>query len=259
MNFLEKYGPWAVVTGASSGIGRSFALSLAKRGLNLILTARRKERLEELSHELSKKYKIQVKIAVSDLSKENFIIPIRKASEGLEVGLLINNAGYGITGRFSTSSLLLEKDMIHVNCLAPTVLAHEFSEKMLNKRKGGMIFVSSTLAFSPTPFMSSYAATKSYNLYLSEALSYEMKEFGVDVMALCPGTTKSEFADVTKMKAVAAMDSDSVSEYALNTLGKKSVCIPGLKNKALIFLGRFLSRNVRTKMSGLIMKALGRS
>ncbi|MDH5656238.1 MAG: SDR family oxidoreductase [Spirochaetia bacterium] len=259
MSFIESYGPWALITGASSGIGKEFAYQLAEKGLNLVLTARRKERLIEISSDLKNRFSIEVRIAVSDLSLENFLRSILKECEDIHIGLLVNNAGYGITGPFLGNDQKKERDMIHVNCLAPTVLAHEFGSKMMKKNHGGMIFVSSILGHMPTPFMSNYAATKSYNLLLGEALWYELKSWNIDVLVLAPGTTESEFASVSEMKAVNAMPAESVVSCALKSLGKKHLCIPGFQNKLTVALLNFFPGKLKIKTLALAMKLLGRS
>ena len=259
MKLVEKYGPSALITGASSGIGKEFAYRLAEEGFNLVLTARRKDRLEAIASDLKNKYSADVRIAVSDLSKENFIKPIIKAASGMEIGLLINNAGYGLAGSFFSNEQTKEKDMIHVNCLAPTVLAHEFGAPMTERKRGGIIFVSSILGHLATPYMSNYAATKSYNLLIGEALWYELKPSGVDVLVVAPGTTESEFAAAGKMKAVNAMPASGVVSCALKNLGKKPACIPGLKNYMIVILVKLFPRKLRIKILGVSMKLLGRN
>jgi len=255
----DKYGRYALITGASSGIGKEFAYQLAEKKINLILTARRKDRLLAIAKDIKNKYSVDVRIAISDLSKENFIEPIRKAASGLEVGLLINNAGYGLTGPFFKNERTRERDMIHVNCLAPTVLAHEFGLPMIKRNRGGIIFVSSILGHFSTPFMSNYSATKAYNLMIGEALWYELKPSGVDVLVVAPGTTETEFASVSNMRAISAMPPSSVVKCALKNIGKKPVCIPGIKNCMIVSLIKIIPRKLKIILLGHSMKILGRN
>ena len=259
MNFVKKYGQYALITGASSGIGREFAYRLAEKGLHLILTARRKDRLLSIAEDIHKKYSTDVRIAVSDLAREDFIKPIRRAAAGLEIGLLVNNAGYGLAGPFFNNKQTGERDMIHVNCLAPTVLAHEFGKPMMERKRGGIIFVSSVLGYMSTPFMSNYAATKSYNLMIGEALWYELKPSGVDVLVVAPGTTETEFASVNKIKSTNAMPPSDVVSCALKNMGKKPACIPGMKNHLIAGIMKFFPGKLRIRLVARAMIFLGRN
>src|SRR5215510_15969656 len=143
MTFVERYGPWALVTGASAGIGAEFARQLSQMGLNLVLVARRRQRLEDLACELESKNKVHVRIVVADLARPDFLPAIRSVTNSIEVGLLVNNAGFGLAGRFLEHELEEELNLLNVNCRAPLILTHEFGRQMAQRRKGGIIFVSS--------------------------------------------------------------------------------------------------------------------
>lgn len=246
-DFKEKYGPWALITGASAGIGLEFANKLAARGLNLILVARRKERLDAIAGNLKGSFNISVKTIQVDLEKANFINSIIDASEGLEIGLLVNNAGYALTGEFLKHTLDEEQGLLHLNCRAPLMLTHLFGRKMVDMGRGGIIFVSSIAAFLPMPLWTHYSASKAYNLYLACGLYYELKERGVDVLALCPGHTKTEFAEVAGIKTK-GMDVKPVVNLALKSLGKKPHAVPGLGNRIITFMPRLMSMrgNIKT-------------
>ena len=163
MTFKEQYGPWAIVTGASAGIGEEFARQLARMGLNLILIARRKQRIDDLARQLQSASKILVKPIVADLSRPDFLWPLVSAIGSMEVGLLVNNAGFGLAGGFLDHELEKELALFNVNCRAPLILTHFFGRQMAQRKRGGIIFVSSVSGFIATPFEATYAATKAYD------------------------------------------------------------------------------------------------
>lgn len=257
--FREMYGPWAIITGASSGIGSNFANQLAERGLNLILVARREDRLRELAVRLEKSFPIKTKVVVADLSRDDFGADIQRSTAGLDVGLLVNNAGFSNTGEFLENDVGSELKMLHVNCRAPLILAHEYGRKMKARRRGGIIFLSSMVAFTAVPLWSNYAATKSYALLLAEGLSHELEASGVDVLALCPGTTRTEFQEVAGTDAFMAMEPDKVVRFALNQLGRKKTAIPGFLNGLNVFSTRFLPRTWSAKIFGRVIKHMQRT
>ncbi len=256
MTFKERYGPWALVTGASSGIGEEFARQLARTGLNLILIARRKQRIDDLARQLELANKIQVKPIAMDLSRPDFLAPLLSAIGSVEVGLLVNNAGFGLAGQFLDHELERELALLDVNCRAPLILTHAFGRQMAQRRRGGIIFVSSISGFIGTPFEAHYAASKAYELFLTESLRYELKQHGVDVLALCPGATKSEFQLVAGSRPVAAMPVAPVVDLAIKTLGRKPVAIPGWHNRLLVGLLKFTPRRLHTLFAGRVMRRL---
>ena len=223
-SFYQKYGPWALITGASSGIGEEFARQLAALKFNIVIVARRKERLEILSNELINKHHVEVKIIAVDISTDNFLEQIKLATNALDIGLLINNAGFALTGNFLDNAIEKELSLLNVNCRAPLILAHYFGNKMIRKGKGGIINVASAAAFLPMPFWTNYSASKAYLLHLSEGLWFELKEKNVDVLALCPGATKTEFSKVAGTKNT-GMEASEVVKIALQKLGKKSTVL----------------------------------
>lgn len=256
MTFKERYGPWALVTGASAGIGEEFARQLARMGLNLILIARRKQRIDDLARQLQSASKIQVKPIVADLSRPDFLPPLVSAIGSVEVGLLVNNAGFGLAGEFLDHELEQELALLDVNCRAPVILTHFFGRQMAQRKRGGIIFVSSVSGFIATPFEATYAASKVYELFLAESLGYELKKNGVDVLALCPGSTDTEFHVVAGSRPVAAMPVAPVVNLAIKTLGKKPVAIPGWHNRLLVYLLKFTPRRLHTFLAGRVMGKL---
>ena len=257
MTINEKYGEWALITGASSGIGEEFARRLAKEKINLILLARRKDRLARLAAELSNAYRIETVIAEVDLSKDNFLDVLIEVVGKREVGILINNAGFGYNREFINVDSDHETKMIKVNCIAPTILTHHFLLPMVERKKGAVIFLGSLVAFQPTPFMATYSATKVFNSYLGEALWYELKKYNIDVLSLNPGGTATEFQRIANSSTgPAPRTAEQVVLTAFNSLGKKSCVVDGFYNKVLSFLSRFISRKMTVKVSGWITTSL---
>ncbi len=256
MTFKERYGPWALVTGASSGIGGEFARQLADAGLNLVLVARRKQRLDDLARQFKSKNQIQVISINADLSRPDFLPLIIAETQSIEIGLLVNNAGFGLARKFLDHALEEELALLDVNCRAPLVLSHVFGRQMAERKRGGIIFVSSVSGYLATPFEASYAASKVYELFLAESLGYELKENGVDVLALCPGSTDTEFHKVSGSRPVAAMAVGPVVYLALKNLGSKPVAIPGWHNRLLVYLLKFTPRRAHTFVAGRVMGKL---
>lgn len=255
--FKEKYGPWALVTGASSGLGEEFARGLAERGLNLVLVARRKDRLDSLAQELAAAHGVEARAVPADLSELDSLETLKAATEGMEIGLLINSAGFTNTGPVLDNEMEDEVRLLHVNCRAPLMLAKEYGTAMKARGRGGILFLSSALGFMPVPLWSQYAASKAYNLLLAEGMAVEMEGTGVDIMAFCPGGTRTEFLDVAQLDSgrlsslyerVMFMDAPEVVAIALNKLGKKTTVIAGLQNNLMVLSGRITPRKVLAKI-----------
>ena len=252
--FSRKYGPWALITGASSGIGEQFAWQLAQSGLNLVLVARREERLFTLADALKASAGVEVRVIKSDLSQDNFMADIIDQTADIEIGLLVNNAGFANTGPFLNSQLEKELELLHVNCRAVMLLAHHFGNHMQQRGRGGIIFLASIVAFSASPQWSQYASTKAYQLMMAEALHEELKKSGVDVLALCPGATSTEFQKVAGIRDFMTMDAETVVKKGIKALGKKPSVIPGFINNYNIFCLRFFPRWLNTRIFGRIIE-----
>lgn len=243
---------YALITGASSGIGLELAKIFAAHGTPLVLTARREELLKALQTDIQNQYKVPVQIITKDLSRpgaaKELYIEIR--DKGWEVSTLVNNAGFGLYGHFSETELSKELDMLQLNILALTELTKLFLGPMLQKKSGKILNLASTAAFQPGPVMACYYASKAYVLSFSEALSNELKGTGVSVSALCPGPTESEFqakADINMniglFKASGMMTSAAVAKAGYEGLMKgKRVIVPGLINKITPLGMRFFPR-----------------
>jgi len=229
-------GKWALVTGASAGIGRALAGRLAARGANLVLTARRRERLEQLAGELRSKQGVEVELFAADLARpgapdELFAFTREK---GIPVEFLVNNAGFGAYGEFFKMDLARQLEMVQVNIAAVLHLTHLYLPAMIERRRGDILIVASTAAFQGVPYIATYAATKAFDLLFAEALAEEVRRFGVRVCALCPGSTVSEFHQVagqpdrTRGRQESA---EKVAEVGLRALARgKSYVITGLGN-----------------------------
>lgn len=231
----------ALITGASSGIGYDMAKYMASLGYDLILVARNIEKLEELKQSLPTK----VKIIAIDLSDEKKIKELFIATRGEDIDVLINNAGFGVFGPFSTTELGKEINMIDVNIKAVHILTKLYVKEMKKKNKGYILNVASSAAFQPGPLMAAYYASKAYVLRLSEAINEELKKSksNVQVSCLCPGPVDTNFNDVAGVKfSIKPLSSEYVAKYAIDKMFKnKMVIIPGMKLKLARFFGRFVS------------------
>jgi len=196
----NKYGQWAIITGASSGIGLELATQLAKAGLNLVINSRHLDKLQEVEIFLKSLSNIEIKIVASDASETEGLDRIIEATQGLNVGLLVVSAGYGTSGNFIDSSLHSEINMLKVNCEALLSLTHYYSQQFVQQKRGGIILMSSMVAFQGTPYSANYAATKAYVQTLAEGLAVELKPHGVDVLAAAPGPVESGFSQRANMK-----------------------------------------------------------
>ncbi len=255
MEFKDKYGPWALVTGASAGLGELFARKLAQRGMNLVLLARRQDRLEELGSELAAQYGIQTRALAADLSAASFLDEVVDKTADLEIGLLINNAGFTNSGDFLDNELAAEVRLVDVNCRAAMMLAHHFGGLMRARKRGGILFSASIAGYSAIPFWANYSASKGYDLLLAESLHNELKPHNVDVLAMCPGATHTEFASYSGwLSGLVTMQPDPVVEGALNALGRRRTWVAGVLNNLLVFVMRFSPRKLNSVISGALIR-----
>ncbi|WP_161974669.1 SDR family NAD(P)-dependent oxidoreductase [Piscinibacter terrae] len=251
--FKSRYGPWAVVTGASSGIGAEFSRQLAALGLNLVLVARRQERLARSKLELEAQHNIQVLTVACDLQHTEAVAELAAATAGLDLGLLVNCAGFAVTGEFTQHRIEDEVSLLHVDCRALMMLSHHFGKKFVARRRGGIINVASAASFMPLPYWAHYSAAKAYVLQLSEGLWFEMKKHGVDVLALCPGSTQTEFAQVAGT-SMEGMDVKPVVSQAIEGLGRKIRVTPGLGNRVAAIIPRLIPRRLSILLGSQVVR-----
>ncbi len=233
---LDNYGPVALVTGASSGIGKAFAELLAANGLNLLLVARRLSQLEELASRLRKKYAIDVTVCQTDLSSLAAVQNIVEVARGLDVGLVVSNAGFSLKGQYAELDAQLMSAMLTVNCHIPMLLAHSFVPQLQARGKGGIIFTSSVESLMGCPFSTAYSATKSFVKNLGEGLWGELVSEGIDVLTICPGATATEGLarsglDAATMENV--MSAEEVATLSLQNIKNGPVYICSEHYKAL--------------------------
>jgi short-subunit dehydrogenase len=238
-------GKWALVTGASSGIGAALARELAKNGAKLILTARRRDRLEVLAGELAAKG-TEVRIVTVDLNDPASPEQLYRATEGagLAVDILINNAGLGLSGIFCQSPIEQELSQVRVNCEAMVRLSRLFVPHMVDRRRGWVLVLASTASFQPLPYFATYAASKAFDRFFALGLAGEVARFGVKVTALCPGPTESEFFDLAHAGAFKGrymQPADEVARLAIAALARgQRTLIPTFSGRLTAFLVRFL-------------------
>ena len=245
----------ALITGASAGLGVEFARQLSKRGHRLVLAARRRDRLDALAKELGNARAVAI-----DLSKANSAAKLMADVEaaGEEVEILVNNAGFGLIGRFAELDPKRERQMIDLNVGALADLCRAVAPGMIERKSGAILNVASTAAFQPGPKMAVYFATKAFVLSFTEALHEELKPQGIKVTCLCPGPTRTEFGDVAGFGGngafdKVAMEAGEVVEAGLNGMDRnRAVVVPGLINKIVAASTRFAPRSVVRKIAGAI-------
>jgi uncharacterized protein len=256
----EWKGKWALVTGASAGIGKALAEELASGGANLVLTARREDRLRSLANELSSKYKIRSEIFAADLAQPPAPETIFQFTrqKGLAIDLLVNNAGFGQYGELQKTDTDRLLQMVQVNCTAVLHLTRLFVPEMVARRSGDVLIVASTAAFQAVPYISTYAASKVFDLYLAEGLAEELEPYGIRVCALCPGTTTSEFHEVAGHPAHSKGREQSAETVARNGLkalaAGKSYVISGLGNYLGAHGERLVPRRVVTRIAAKMFR-----
>jgi uncharacterized protein len=256
-------GKWALVTGASAGIGRELAKQLAAGGANLVLTARRTDRLESLAGELTAKHGIAAEIFVADLGKAGTADQIFAFTEGrrIAVDVLVNNAGFGAYGRFHEQPLERLLEMVQVNVAAVVHLTRLYLPPMVARRSGDILIVASTAGFQGVPYITTYAATKAFDLLFAEALAEEVRQYGIHVCGLCPGSTTTEFQQVAGQSDRAfrhAETAEKVARVGLEALAiGKSCAISGMGNLLGVAGQRLVPRRLVTRVAAKMFEPPG--
>lgn len=240
LGLVRRYGDWALVTGASAGIGAELARQIAADGMNVVVTARRGERLFELAAELEKAHRIATRVVVADLAERADQRALLAAVDDLEIGLLVNNAGLGYQGRFDLQDGEQLRRLVAVNCEAPLVLAHALVKRMCERGRGAVLFTGSAAGYQPLPLHAVYSATKAFDRTLGEALWGELRAANVDVTVLDPGSTDTEFQTVAGELAHPGDPVAVVARAGLEALGQQPSVLVGWYN--------WLRANVATRL-----------
>jgi short-subunit dehydrogenase len=257
-SFRERYGPWALVAGASAGLGEAFARRLAARGLHLLLLARRAEALERLAADLRAAHGVEVRTAACHLGRADLLEAVRRLAGDGEIGLLVYNAAASVIGPFVDRPLEAQLEVLEVNCRAPLLLAHALGGPMARRGRGGLLFMASLAGGQGNPWLASYAASKAFDIVLAEGLWGELRQRGVDVLAARAGATRTPgYAASGPRGRVPLMEPGEVAEQALAALGRGPTVVTGSLNKLAAFLlTRILPRRAAIALMGRATRRL---
>lgn len=258
---IERYGPWALVAGASEGLGAAFATTLAEAGFSLVLLARRVSALETLGNELRQRFGVNVEVRAIDLGDADLETQMSAITAEYEIGLLVYNAAFSIVAPFLDTPLPDKQRMLDVNTRGPLICAHVFGQRMAARGRGGIVLLSSLTAFWGSAWVATYGATKAFNLSLGEALAHELGECGIDVVVSCAGATRTpNFVQVLAgRKGPSAMSPEDVARETIDALPKRGAFVPGLFNRfAQFLLTRLMPRRTAIQvMAGQTRALLG--
>ena len=252
----KRFGPWALVTGASSGIGKEFTRQIAASGINIVLVARREDLLKEVGVEFSKRYGVEHRVVVLDVSREDFIGQLASATDDLDIGLVVSNAGTGNPGEFLKLDRQLLQATLRLNTMSHLDIAHYFGRKLAERRRGGLILVGAMGAENGIPCMANDGGAKAYVHSLGEALHYEFKPLGVHVTVLAAGITNTavleKFALDPKTMPMKPMSVEQcVSEGLSGLLKNRSRIVPGRLNRIMnALVPASLARKIEADMLG---------
>lgn len=250
----QRYGDWALVTGASSGIGLEFARVLARDGVSLVLAARREDALANVAGELARQHGVEARAVACDLATPEGVRQCLAAVAGLDLAILVNNAGAGLAGRFDLQDPERLAALVHLNCTAPVALAGALLPKLRARGRGAVIFTGSVSGCQPLPLHALYAATKSFDNLLAEGLWGELRGSGVDVLALEPGATETEFQRAAGQTAHAGESAERVVRVALRALGRQPSVVSGAYNWARANVAmRLLPRSLLALLAKQVM------
>jgi short-subunit dehydrogenase len=247
----ERYGEWALVTGASAGIGLEFARAIAREGVSVALNARRKDRLDALAAELREQYKIETRVVAEDLAAVDGADKVAAAVADLPIAILVNNAGFGYAGRFDKLDTERLRAMVRVNCEVPVVLTSKILPEMLKRGRGAVIIVASAAGYQPLPLHAVYSATKGFDLLLGEGLWGELNGTGVDAIVLSPGPTATEFQQVAgeSVGPNHGEPAENVVRVTFDAIGRKPAVISGWFNWARANMVRIAPRSMVVKIA----------
>lgn len=252
MDFVKRYGPWALVTGASSGIGRALAQQLSARGLSVVLVARDETRLRELADTLAG----PSRVVALDLGERGAAAALAEQVSDLDVGLVVPAAGFGIGGPHFASSIDRHVAMVDLNCRAVLETIHAFVPALVERGHGGLVLFGSVVGFQGTPWSASYGATKAFALTLGEALQVELAPRGVDVCVAAPGPTRTGFFESAGMQAGAAASPDTVARTILRRLRRRRIVLTDLLALAIRVSLSTAPRWLRVRIMGQVMGSM---
>jgi hypothetical protein len=258
-HFRERYGAWALIAGASVGLGEAFARQLAGRGLHLLLIARRQEALATLADELRAKYAVEARTLAVDLARPDLATLVGEFTAGLEVGLLVYNAAHSVIGPFLDHPVADHLRVVDVNCRGPLLLSHLLGKGMATRGRGGIVLMTSTAGSQGGPWIASYAASKAFNLLLAEGLWDELGAHGIDVVACRAGATATPGYAASKPRPsrVPLLSPDFVAEKALAALGRGPSVVPGIFYRWSAFLmNRLMPRRMAIRIMGRATRKL---
>ena len=256
MRNLQHYGPWALVTGASDGIGKALADQIAAQGINVALVARTETRLHTLAAELQATHGVETMVLGADLADPLAVERIEDLTGGLDVGLVVLAAGFGTTGTFLQTSVADEMALIAVNISAVSRLSHTFAGRLAGRDKGGLVLFGSIVGWQGVPGQANYAASKAYVQSLAEGLHDELEPHGVDVLAVAPGPVASGFGARAGLAMTGATAPEVVATATLKALGRRRTVIPGARGRFLTSALRPLPRRFRSLILGRVIAGM---
>jgi len=252
----QRFGPTALITGASDGIGRACAVQLAEHGFDLILVARRESVLQELALDLGTRFGVDVHIMALDLSDPAAVPDLLRQTETTQVGLVVAAAGFGSIGHFLKQDVASEINMVDVNCRSVVELSYGFGRRLAAQGRGGIVLFGSLVGFNGAPLSATYAATKGFVQSFAEGIAEEMRPDGIDVLSVAPGPVGTGFAARAGMQMGQAATPEMVARTALAALGRRTTVRPGFLAKFLGWSLALLPRWGRVRIMGVIMKGM---
>ncbi len=252
----RRFGPTALITGASDGIGRAFATQLAEHGFDLVLVARRGDVLQEMALDLGTRFGVDVRVLAMDLSDPSAVPDLMSFTESTPVGLVVAGAGFGSIGPFLNQDIASEINMVDLNCRSVVELSYGFGSRMLGSRRGGIVLFGSLVGFNGAPLSATYAATKGFVQSFAEGIAAEMRPYGVSVLSVAPGPVGTGFAARAGMQMGLSATPEMVARSALASLGHRTTVRPGFLAKFLGWSLAMLPRWGRVRVMGVIMKGM---
>lgn len=252
----RRFGPTALITGASDGIGRAFAVQLAEHGFDLILVARRGEVLQDMALDLGTRFGVDVRVLAMDLTDPTSVPHLMSLTEGTLVGLVVAAAGFGSIGPFLDQDMASEINMVDLNCRSVVELSYGFGQRMKAEKRGGIVLFGSLVGFNGAPLSATYAATKGFVQSFAEGIAAEMRPYGVDVLSVAPGPVGTGFAARAGMQMGQSATPELVARSALAALGRQTTVRPGFLAKFLGWSLAVLPRGGRVRVMGIIMRGM---